>query len=65
MQHMANNLRGLQFESSNGTRICHTTDGPPTSGLAGPFTANFVVIDCLARPCVAAMDGPAGLFATS
>ena len=51
-------------EESNGTNykgICHATDGPPTTGPAGPSTANFVAIDGPAGLSMAAMDGPAGL----
>ena len=40
---------------------CHATDGPPTTGPAGPSTANFVAIDGPAGLSMAAMDGPAGL----
>ena len=40
---------------------CYATDGPPTTGLAGPSTANFVAIDGLAGLSMAAMDDPAGL----
>ena len=32
---------------------CHATDGPPTTGPAGPSTANFVAIDGPAGPVVA------------
>ena len=39
---------------------CHATNGPPTTGPAGPSTANFVAIDGPARPSMAVMDGPAG-----
>ena len=43
---------------------CHATDGPPTTGPAGPSTANFVAIDGPARPSGSiatkfARDGPA------
>ena len=40
--------------------FCHATDGPPTTGPAGPSTVNFVAIDGPVRPSMAAMDGPAG-----
>ena len=40
---------------------CHATDGPPTTGPAGPSTALFVAIDGPARLSMAAIDGPAGL----
>ena len=40
---------------------CHATDGPPTTGPAGPSTANFLAIDGPAGLSMAAMDGPAGL----
>ena len=42
-------------------RTCDATDGPPTNGLAGPSTANFVAINGPAGPSMAVMDGPAGL----
>ena len=40
---------------------CHTTDVPPTTGLAGSCTANFVAVDGPAGPSMAAMDGLARL----
>ena len=33
--------------------LCHATDGSPTTGPAGPSTANFVAIDDPAGPVVA------------
>ena len=40
---------------------CHATNGPPTNGLAGPSTANFVAINGPAGPSMASVDGPARL----
>ena len=54
-------LEGWIFCKANG--LCHATDGPPTTGPAGPSTANFVPIDGPAGPSMAtrsAIDGPAG-----
>ena len=39
----------------------HATDGPPTTGPAGPSTEDFVAVDDPAGLSMAAMNGLAGL----
>jgi len=49
----------MTLNSGNDAFYGHATNGPPTTGPAGPSTTDFVAIDGPAGPSMAAMDGPA------